>query len=124
MSRRDGANQFEFHPPKAFTRPDNELIQGCLKRRWFLIAWAGVERCGLEFPASQTGRRCGHFEFSDNIVQFPTIKTVNRLRNKVSSLRHAAGHGDAITALGTFEQVSPPHAPSLPGVSDIGNCIA
>jgi hypothetical protein len=111
MPRGHGTDGLVMHPAKTFATADDEIIERSGKGRRWLVARAGSEGRGFEFPIFEFGRGGGgDFEVGHGIVQFPAIKTVNGLHGQMRSARRAPGHGDAISAFAAFEQVGAAHA--------------
>lgn len=94
-----------------FAAPDHYLIQGSGKSRGRGIIRTGIERRGFEFPLGEIcdgGVRqfkCGH-----RVAEFPAVEAMDGLHGQVRAVFASAGNGDAVTALGTFELIRPPHA--------------
>jgi hypothetical protein len=110
MSRGYWTNQLELNPTELFAAAHDHPIQGCGESRRRRVAWAGIERTGIELPPREIRRRVvGHFEFDYGVPQFPAVEAMDRLHGQMQTTLDPACDSSAITAFGTFELICPPH---------------
>ena len=97
MQWRDGTNRFKFQPLTRTARRQPVQRRGEFRR--------GLGRI---FPESRQG-----FESDHSVMECLAIGAGNGLDGKMLALVRAAGDASAITAPGTFEQISTAHKQAL-----------